>query len=120
MTLSNGGENVERLDACASDDDACRRILLEHEREREGKLRDIAASLTQPRVRRIKPRTSEPTRDVVDAANAAYQDKFVSIQFTSVIVREFPRVPSPRSVSRFDQTKPRPPELAVQSTIKPP
>ncbi|XP_016911246.2 protein outspread isoform X7 [Apis cerana] len=60
------------------DDDACRRILLEHEREREGKLRDIAASLTQPRVRRsIKPRTSEPTRDVVDAANAAYQDKFV-------------------------------------------
>ncbi|XP_043506324.1 girdin-like isoform X3 [Frieseomelitta varia] len=59
------------------DDDACRRILLEHEREREGKLRDIAASLTQPRVRRIKPRTSEPTRDVVDAANAAYQDKFI-------------------------------------------
>ncbi|OAD60839.1 Protein outspread [Eufriesea mexicana] len=44
---------------------------------REGKLRDIAASLTQPRVRRIKPRTSEPTRDVVDAANAAYQDKFI-------------------------------------------
>ena len=64
-----------------SDDDACRRILLEHEREREGKLRDIAASLTQPRVRRIKPRTSEPTRDVVDAANAAYQDKFVSLEF---------------------------------------
>ncbi|CAK9821946.1 Protein outspread [Anthophora retusa] len=59
------------------DDDACRRILLEHEREREGKLRDIAASLTQPRVRRSKPRTSEPTRDVVDAANAAYQDKFI-------------------------------------------
>ncbi|XP_076674018.1 myosin phosphatase Rho interacting protein outspread isoform X8 [Andrena cerasifolii] len=59
------------------DDDACRRILLEHEREREGKLRDIAASLTQPRVRRIKPRTSEPTRDVVDAANAAYQDKLI-------------------------------------------
>ncbi|XP_029033896.2 protein outspread isoform X2 [Osmia bicornis bicornis] len=66
--------------ACSSeklDDDACRRILLEHEREREGKLRDIAASLTQPRARRIKPRTSEPTRDVVDAANAAYQDKFI-------------------------------------------
>lgn len=59
------------------DDDACRRILLEHEREREGKLRDIAASLTQPRVRRIKPRTSEPTRDVVDAVNAAHQDKLV-------------------------------------------
>ncbi|XP_053988582.1 protein outspread isoform X2 [Hylaeus volcanicus] len=59
------------------DDDACRRILLEHEREREGKLRDIAASLTQPRARRIKPRTSEPTRDVVDAANAAYQDKLI-------------------------------------------
>ncbi|XP_076755753.1 myosin phosphatase Rho interacting protein outspread isoform X2 [Xylocopa sonorina] len=59
------------------DDDACRRILLEHEREREGKLRDIAASLTQPRVRRIKPRTSEPTRDVVDAANVAYQEKFI-------------------------------------------
>lgn len=60
-----------------ADDDACRRILLEHEREREGKLRDIAASLTQPRVRRSKPRTSEPTRDVVDAANAAHQDKLV-------------------------------------------
>ncbi|KMQ94700.1 protein outspread [Lasius niger] len=59
------------------DDDACRRILLEHEREREGKLRDIAASLTQPRVRRIKPRTSEPTRDVVDAVNAAHQDKLI-------------------------------------------
>ncbi|XP_072748607.1 protein outspread isoform X3 [Anoplolepis gracilipes] len=59
------------------DDDACRRILLEHEREREGKLRDIAASLTQPRVRRIKPRTSEPTRDVVDAINAAHQDKLI-------------------------------------------
>ncbi|XP_033225493.1 protein outspread isoform X3 [Belonocnema kinseyi] len=59
------------------DDDACRRILLEHEREREGKLRDIAASLTQPRVRRSKPRTSEPTRDVVDAANAAHQDKLI-------------------------------------------
>ncbi|XP_014489456.1 PREDICTED: protein outspread isoform X3 [Dinoponera quadriceps] len=59
------------------DDDACRRILLEHEREREGKLRDIAASLTQPRARRIKPRTSEPTRDVVDAANAAHQDKLI-------------------------------------------
>ncbi|XP_076233527.1 myosin phosphatase Rho interacting protein outspread isoform X1 [Calliopsis andreniformis] len=59
------------------DDDACRRILLEHEREREGKLRDIAASLTQPRARRTKPRTSEPTRDVVDAANAAYQDKLI-------------------------------------------
>lgn len=57
-------------------DDACRRILLEHEREREGKLRDIAASLTQPRARRIKPRNSEPTRDVVDAATAA-QDKLV-------------------------------------------
>lgn len=76
-TLSNE-EMSERFDACFADDDACRRILLEHEREREGKLRDIAASLTQPRVRRIKPRTSEPTRDVVDAANAAYQDKFVS------------------------------------------
>jgi len=50
---------------------------LEHEREREGKLRDIAASLTQPRARRIKPRTSEPTRDVVDAVNAAHQDKLV-------------------------------------------
>ncbi|XP_024940754.1 protein outspread isoform X5 [Cephus cinctus] len=59
------------------DDDACRRILLEHEREREGKLRDIAASLTQPRARRSKPRTSEPTRDVVDAANAAHQDKLI-------------------------------------------
>ncbi|XP_046620410.1 protein outspread isoform X1 [Neodiprion virginianus] len=59
------------------DDEACRRILLEHEREREGKLRDIAASLTQPRVRRNKPRTSEPTRDVVDAANAAHQDKLI-------------------------------------------
>ncbi|XP_015172858.1 PREDICTED: protein outspread isoform X3 [Polistes dominula] len=59
------------------DDDACRRIFLEHEREREGKLRDIAASLTQPRVRRIKPRTSEPTRDVVDAANAVHRDKLV-------------------------------------------
>ncbi|XP_032679665.1 protein outspread isoform X3 [Odontomachus brunneus] len=59
------------------DDDACRRILLEHEREREGKLRDIAASLTQPRARRIKPRTSEPTRDVVDAVNAAHQDKLI-------------------------------------------
>lgn len=76
-TLSK--RRVKRFDACSADDDACRRILLEHEREREGKLRDIAASLTQPRVRRsIKPRTSEPTRDVVDAANAAYQDKFVS------------------------------------------
>lgn len=61
---------------CA-DDDACRRILLEHEREREGKLRDIAVSLTQPRARRMKSRTSEPTRDVVDAANAAHQDKLV-------------------------------------------
>ncbi|XP_018046849.1 PREDICTED: protein outspread isoform X1 [Atta colombica] len=59
------------------DDDACRRILLEHEREREGKLRDIAASLTQPRIRRIKPRISEPTRDVVDAVNAAHQDKLI-------------------------------------------
>ncbi|XP_067206469.1 protein outspread isoform X4 [Linepithema humile] len=59
------------------DDDACRRILLEHEREREGKLRDIAASLTQPRARRAKPRTSEPTRDVVDAVNAAHQDKLI-------------------------------------------
>ncbi|XP_018345807.1 PREDICTED: protein outspread isoform X3 [Trachymyrmex septentrionalis] len=59
------------------DDDACRRIFLEHEREREGKLRDIAASLTQPRIRRIKPRTSEPTRDVVDAVNAAHQDKLI-------------------------------------------
>lgn len=70
---------------CAADDDACRRILLEHEREREGKLRDIAASLTQPRVRRIKPRSSEPTRDVVDAANAAYQEKFVSIIVVSFL-----------------------------------
>ena len=52
-----------------SDDDACRRILLEHEREREGKLRDIAASLTQPRARRNKPRNSEPTRDVVDSVH---------------------------------------------------
>ncbi|KAI4497164.1 hypothetical protein M0802_007648 [Mischocyttarus mexicanus] len=59
------------------DDDACRRIFLEHEREREGKLRDIAASLTQPRIRRIKPRTSEPTRDVVDTANAVHRDKLV-------------------------------------------
>nr|KAF7430079.1 hypothetical protein H0235_006477 [Vespula pensylvanica] len=59
------------------DDDACRRIFLEHEREREGKLRDIAASLTQPRVRRIKARTSEPTRDVVDASNAVHRDKLV-------------------------------------------
>ncbi|XP_051165236.1 protein outspread isoform X2 [Leptopilina boulardi] len=57
------------------DDDACRRILLEQEREREGKLRDIAASLTQPRVRRSKQRTSEPTRDVVDAVNN--QDKLI-------------------------------------------
>ncbi|XP_043274219.1 protein outspread isoform X2 [Venturia canescens] len=65
-------ESNEKLD-----DDACRRILLEHEREREGKLRDIAASLTQPRIRRNKSRTSEPTRDVVDAANAAHQDKLV-------------------------------------------
>lgn len=77
-----------------ADDDACRRILLEHEREREGKLRDIAASLTQPRVRRIKPRTSEPTRDVVDAANAAYQDKFVSVLHLSevVILRGFENI----------------------------
>ncbi|XP_046820645.1 protein outspread isoform X3 [Vespa crabro] len=59
------------------DDDACRRIFLEHEREREGKLRDIAASLTQPRIRRIKPRTSEPTRDVVDASNVVHRDKLV-------------------------------------------
>lgn len=59
-----------------TDDDTCRRILLEHEREREGKLRDIAASLTQPRVRRSKSRTSEPTRDVVDAVNV-HQDKLV-------------------------------------------
>lgn len=51
---------------------------MEHEREREGKLRDIAASLTQPRVRRnIKARTSEPTRDVVDAVNQAHQDKLI-------------------------------------------
>ena len=50
---------------------------MEHEREREGKLRDIAASLTQPRTRRAKPRSSEPTRDVVDAVNAAHQDKLV-------------------------------------------
>ncbi|XP_043469870.1 protein outspread-like isoform X2 [Leptopilina heterotoma] len=59
------------------DDDACRRIFLEQEREREGKLRDIAASLTQPRVRRSKPRTSEPTRDVVDAVNNTHQDKLI-------------------------------------------
>ncbi|KOX68453.1 Protein outspread [Melipona quadrifasciata] len=71
------GLGLERMIYETRYDDACRRILLEHEREREGKLRDIAASLTQPRVRRIKPRTSEPTRDVVDAANAAYQDKFI-------------------------------------------
>ncbi|XP_012272880.1 protein outspread isoform X2 [Orussus abietinus] len=70
-TVTTVGSN-EKLD-----DDACRRILLEHEREREGKLRDIAASLTQPRMRRNKPRTSEPTRDVVDAVNAAHQDKLI-------------------------------------------
>ncbi|XP_018046874.1 PREDICTED: protein outspread isoform X4 [Atta colombica] len=67
----------EKLAIYCIDDDACRRILLEHEREREGKLRDIAASLTQPRIRRIKPRISEPTRDVVDAVNAAHQDKLI-------------------------------------------
>ncbi|XP_076654466.1 myosin phosphatase Rho interacting protein outspread isoform X2 [Halictus rubicundus] len=78
--MNQHGERANTGPACSTeklDDDACRRILLEHEREREGKLRDIAASLTQPRVRRIKPRTSEPTRDVVDAANAAYQDKLI-------------------------------------------
>ncbi|XP_076227933.1 myosin phosphatase Rho interacting protein outspread isoform X3 [Nomia melanderi] len=78
--MNQHGERASTGPACSNeklDDDACRRILLEHEREREGKLRDIAASLTQPRVRRIKPRTSEPTRDVVDAANAAYQDKLI-------------------------------------------
>jgi len=72
VITSHDGRNVKN---CA-DDDTCRRILLEHEREREGKLRDIAASLTQPRVRRIKLRTSEPTRDVVDAINS-HQDKLV-------------------------------------------
>ncbi|XP_020282640.1 protein outspread isoform X2 [Pseudomyrmex gracilis] len=66
---TSGAASDEKLD-----DDACRRILLEHEREREGKLRDIAASLTQPRVRRIKSRTSEPTRDVVDTS---HQDKLI-------------------------------------------
>ncbi|KZC13253.1 Protein outspread [Dufourea novaeangliae] len=78
--MNQHGERASTGPACSTeklDDDACRRIFLEHEREREGKLRDIAASLTQPRVRRIKPRTSEPTRDVVDAANAAYQDKLI-------------------------------------------
>ncbi|XP_012265785.2 protein outspread isoform X2 [Athalia rosae] len=72
-------QSAEKLDVCfpSQNDETCRRILLEHEREREGKLRDIAASLTQPRVRRNKPRTSEPTRDVVDAANAAHQDKLI-------------------------------------------
>ncbi|XP_076382798.1 myosin phosphatase Rho interacting protein outspread isoform X3 [Megalopta genalis] len=78
--MNQHGERPSSGPACSTeklDDDACRRILLEHEREREGKLRDIAASLTQPRVRRIKPRTSEPTRDVVDAVNAAYQDKLI-------------------------------------------
>ncbi|XP_078044658.1 myosin phosphatase Rho interacting protein outspread isoform X3 [Augochlora pura] len=78
--MNQHGERPSSGPACSTeklDDDACRRILLEHEREREGKLRDIAASLTQPRVRRIKPRISEPTRDVVDAVNAAYQDKLI-------------------------------------------
>ncbi|EFN72300.1 Protein outspread [Camponotus floridanus] len=75
--MNQQGERTADTTGTASDDDACRRILLEHEREREGKLRDIAASLTQPRVRRIKPRTSEPTRDVVDAVNAAHQDKLI-------------------------------------------
>lgn len=74
------------------DDEACRRIFLEHEREREGKLRDIAASLTQPRVRRIKPRTSEPTRDVVDAVNAAHQDKLVRNGEKTIISHQFDRI----------------------------
>ncbi|XP_015114889.1 protein outspread isoform X2 [Diachasma alloeum] len=69
---STGIDATEKLD-----DEACRRILLEHEREREGKLRDIAVSLTQPRVRRTKPRNSEPTRDVVDNVNTPHQDKLV-------------------------------------------
>lgn len=64
-------------DGTFADDEACRRILLEHEKEREDKLRDIAASLTQPRVRRNKPRNSEPTRDVVDAVHGVNQDKLV-------------------------------------------
>lgn len=63
-----------------ADDEACRRLLLEHEREREGKLRDIAASLTQPRVRRSKPRNTEPTRDVVDSMNSSNQEKLVSFR----------------------------------------
>ena len=57
---------------------------MKHEREREGKLRDIAVSLTQPRNRRNKPRAAELTRDVVDAANIAHQDKLV--RFLSIIV----------------------------------
>ncbi|XP_063972956.1 protein outspread isoform X2 [Diachasmimorpha longicaudata] len=69
---SSGIDATEKLD-----DEACRRILLEHEREREGKLRDIAVSLTQPRVRRTKPRNTEPTRDVVDNVNTPHQDKLV-------------------------------------------
>jgi len=76
LTIEIENKNIENFGVC-TDDDACRRILLEHEREREGKLRDIAVSLTQPRARRVKPRTSEPTRDVVDAVNAAHQDKLV-------------------------------------------
>ncbi|XP_011297209.1 protein outspread isoform X2 [Fopius arisanus] len=68
---STGIDTPEKLD-----DEACRRILLEHEREREGKLRDIAVSLTQPRIRRAKSRNSEPTRDVVDNVNT-HQDKLV-------------------------------------------
>ncbi|XP_014212324.1 uncharacterized protein LOC106642148 isoform X2 [Copidosoma floridanum] len=71
-TVSAPLETINKLD-----DEACRRILLDHEREREGKLRDIAASLTQPRVRRNKPRASEPTRDVVDTAAVTHQDKLI-------------------------------------------
>lgn len=59
---------------------------MEQEREREGKLRDIAASLTQPRVRRSKPRTSEPTRDVVDAVNNTHQDKLVRFVVDKLIL----------------------------------
>ncbi|KAJ8679599.1 hypothetical protein QAD02_015386 [Eretmocerus hayati] len=70
--ISTSLNSVDKLD-----EDACRRILLEHEREREGKLRDIAASLTQPRARRTKLRVSEPTRDVVDTSATVHQDKLV-------------------------------------------
>ncbi|XP_066599345.1 protein outspread isoform X3 [Prorops nasuta] len=72
--ISNNGSSGsnEKLD-----DDACRRIFLEHEREREGKLRDIAASLTQSRTRRSKPRSFDPTRDVVDNANSNNHEKLI-------------------------------------------